>query len=183
MINKTDEELAKLTQEGKTEAFGVLVDRYEKKLLRYGKRFLFDYENVKDAVQDVFIKAYSNIQGFDCSKKFSPWIYRIAHNNFVNIIKKKKREPYTFFDTDIIFSFVSEDETFSELEKEEQNREVKKYLKDIKPKYREILILFYFEEKDYREISDILNIPVSTVGVRLKRGREEIKKIYEKRKQ
>ena len=182
MKDITDEELAKLTQEGETEAFGILVERYEKKLLRYGKRFLFDYENIKDAVQEVFIKAYGNIRGFDHSKRFSPWIYRIAHNDFVNIIKKNKREPYTIFDTDVIFSFASEEEILTGVERKERKREVEKYLSEIKPKYREILVLFYFEEKDYKEISDILSIPVSTVGVRLRRGREEVKKIYEKRK-
>ena len=182
MEEKTDEELAMLTQEGKTEAFNFLVERYEEILLRYGKRFLFNHENIKDVVQDVFIKAYENIQSFDSSRRFSPWIYRIAHNNFINIIKKNKREPYTFFDTDVIFSFASEEETVSGAEREERKKEVEKYLKEIKLKYREILVLFYFEEKDYREISDILNIPISTVGVRLKRGREEIKKKYEKRK-
>ncbi len=182
MREKTDEELAKLTQEGETEAFGTLVERYEGKLSRYGKRFLFDHENIKDAVQEVFVKAYANIRSFDHSKRFSPWIYRIAHNNFVNIIKKKKREPYTFFDADVIFSFASEEETLSSAERRERKKEVEKYLSEIRPKYREILVLFYFEEKDYKEISDILNIPISTVGVRLRRGRQEIRKKYEKRK-
>jgi RNA polymerase sigma-70 factor, ECF subfamily len=90
---KTDEELVRFVQEKKADVFGIIVKRYEDKLLRYGKRFLFNYENIEDAVQDVFIKAYINIQSFDTSKKFSSWIYRIAHNHFVNIIKKSKKEP------------------------------------------------------------------------------------------
>ncbi len=182
MKDKTDEELAELTQAGNTEAFGLLVERYEDKLLRYGKKFLFDYDHIKDAVQEVLVKAYSNIQSFDPSKPFSPWIYRIAHNCFINIIKKTKREPYVLFDADVIFSLAGEEETAARAEREEKRREVERCLSKLTPKYREILVLFYFAEKDYREISDILNIPVSTVGVRLKRGREEIKKIYEPRK-
>ena len=82
----------------------------------------------------------------------------------------------------MIFTFMNEDDLLGDMEREEERREIDAYLKEIRPKYREILTLFYFEEKDYQEISDILNIPTSTVGVRLKRGREEIKKIYEKRK-
>ncbi|MEX0918914.1 MAG: RNA polymerase sigma factor [Candidatus Paceibacterota bacterium] len=182
MKNKTDKELAEFTQKGNTEAFGILVERYEHKLLRYGRKFLFDYEDIKDAIQDVFVRAYSNIQSFDRTREFSPWIYRIAHNNFVNIIKKKKKEPYIFFDADMIFSLADEEEILTRAEKEEERRDIDRCLKEIKPKYREILILFYFEEKDYKEISDILSIPISTVGVRLKRGRKEIKKIYEQRK-
>ncbi len=182
MKDKTDEELAGLVQQKRTDAFEILVDRYEGRLLRYGKRFLFDHENIKDAVQDVFVKVYINIQGFDVSKKFSSWIYRIAHNDFVNIIRKNKKESYTIFDMDMIFTFTNEDDLLGNIEKEEESKEIDAYLKEIRPKYREILTLFYFEEKDYQEISDILSIPISTVGVRLKRGREEVKKIYEKRK-
>jgi len=183
MDEKTDEELVQFVQRKRTDVFGILVERYEEKLLRYGRRFLFNYENVEDAVQDVFIKAYINIQGFDTSKKFSSWIYRIAHNHFVNILKKNKKEPYLFFDADFIFSFAGKDNFLKDIEIREEKDEIEKYLCKLRAKYREPIVLYYFEEKDYQEISDILEIPVSTVGTRLKRGRNEIKKLlYEERK-
>lgn len=183
MEEKTDEEIAQLVQAKRTDLFGVLIKRYEKKILRYGKRFLFNYENIEDAVQDIFIKAYVNIQSFDASKKFSSWIYRIAHNHFINIITKNKKEQFLFFNADVIFSFAGKENILENLEKEEEKEEMEKYLSKLKIKYREPIILYYFEDKNYQEISDILRIPVSTVGVRLKRGREEIKKLYGKRKQ
>jgi RNA polymerase sigma-70 factor, ECF subfamily len=183
MEDKTDEELVQLVLDNKTEAFGILVERYEKKLLRYGRKFLYDYENIEDTVQNVFIKAYVNIKGFDIKKEFSPWIYRIAHNEFINIIKKKKREPFLFFDADIIFSFAGKNNFLKEIERKEEKEEIEKHLSKLKTRYREPLVLYYFEEKNYQEISDILEIPISTVGIRLKRGRNEIKKLlYEKRK-
>ncbi len=183
MEDKTDEELVQLVLDNKTEAFGMLVERYEKKLLRYGRKFLYDYENIEDTVQNVFVKAYVNIKGFDIKKEFSPWIYRIAHNEFINIIKKKKREPFLFFDADIIFSFAGKDNFLKEIERKEEKEEIEKHLSKLKTRYREPLVLYYFEEKSYQEISDILEIPISTVGIRLKRGRNEIKKLlYEKRK-
>ncbi len=181
--NKTDEELVQLVLKNKIEAFDVLGRRYEKKLLRYGKRFLYNYENIEDAVQNVFVKVYINIKSFDFSKKFSPWIYRIAHNEFVNIIKKEKKEAFLFFDADVIFSFPGKSNLLKELERKEERKEIEEYLNKLKAKYREPIVLYYFEEKDYQEISDILRIPISTVGTRLKRGRDEIKKLsYEKRK-
>jgi len=85
----TDEEVAKRVQAGQSEAFGLIVERYEAKLFRYGKKFLSNHENIEDVVQEVFIKVYQNIQSFDSSQKFSPWIYRIAHNTYVNVLKKK----------------------------------------------------------------------------------------------
>jgi RNA polymerase sigma-70 factor, ECF subfamily len=179
---KTDEELVRFVQEKKTDVFSIIVKRYEDKLLRYGKRFLFNYENIEDAVQDVFIKAYINIQSFDTSKKFSSWIYRIAHNHFVNIIKKSKKEPYLFFDANVIFSFADKGNALEDIQEKEEKKELGRYLNKLKVKYREPLILYYFENKNYQEISDILRMPTSTVGIRLKRGRKEIKKLYEKRK-
>ncbi|HDQ16256.1 MAG TPA: RNA polymerase sigma factor [Bacteroidetes bacterium] len=98
-------------------------------------------------------------------------------------MKKKKREPFLFFDADIIFSFAGKDNFLKEIERKEEKEEIEKYLSKLKTKYREPLVLYYFEEKNYQEISDILEIPISTVGIRLKRGRNEIKKLlYEKRK-
>ena len=88
MTEQTDEQIAQAVQKGDSSAFGLLVERYEPKLLRYAKKFLFDYEDGKDIVQEVFIKAYSNIQSFDSGRSFSSWIYRIAHNEFINAIRK-----------------------------------------------------------------------------------------------
>ena len=64
MADTTDESIALAVQKGDVHAFGVLVEKYEKKLLRYAKRFLFGYEDAADLVQEVFLKAYTNIQSF-----------------------------------------------------------------------------------------------------------------------
>ena len=98
MPEQTDEQIAQSVQKGNVEAFGALVEKFKpENSLRYAKKFLFDYEDGKDIVQEVFIKAYANIQSFDTARSFSSWIYRIAHNEFINTIKKKGREPLSFF--------------------------------------------------------------------------------------
>ena len=83
------------------------------KMTRYAKRFFFDGDEGKDLVQEVFIKAYVNIQSFDASGRFSPWIYRIAHNEFVNNIKKrqKERDNVSIFDFDLLFPHLAAKET------------------------------------------------------------------------
>src|SRR6185369_12863703 len=93
--------------------FGLLVERYEGKLLRYGRKFINSQEDIEDIVQDVFISAYQNIQSFDTSQKFSPWIYRIAHNAFVNGLKRKERSPFVFVDFDAILLHATAEETGS----------------------------------------------------------------------
>ena len=175
---QNDEEIAVQVQSGDKESFGVLVERYESKMFRYARKFLVDYEATEDAVQDVFVKAYTNIQSFDTSMKFSPWIYRIAHNTYINIIKKRGKEPVTFFDPDTFFNIPSSDNISEEYARKEDVEELNNHLHNLDPKYREPIVLFYFEDKGYKEIAEILHIPTSTVGIRIKRGREKIKKQY-----
>ncbi len=178
MRPETDEEIAARVQSGDAESFGVLVERYEAKLIRYGRKFLSGIEDIEDLAQEAFIKAYVHIRSFDANQRFSPWMYRIAHNEFVNALRKKSRGPLAFFDLDVLFPHPFAPEAADD---EAGRRETKEMLEQglakLDPKYREPLVLYYFEELGYREIADVLRIPISTVGVRLNRGRELLKKI------
>lgn len=179
---KTDEELVKMVQAGERDVFGVLVRRYEQKIFRYGRRFVYEAENIKDLTQEIFLKAYVNINSFDASRRFSPWIYRIAHNEFVNALKKKSWEQVlSFIDLDVILPHRPAKQ---DIEDEETRRAIKKDLEKaldrLESKYRELLILYYYEDLDYKAIAEMLKIPVSTVGVRLRRAKSRLKKIMEK---
>jgi len=174
---KSDEKIAQLVQLGNIDIFGDLIEKYESKLLRYGRKFIRGTEDIEDVVQDVFIKAYKNIQSFDLKRKFSSWIYRIAHNEFVNALKKQKKKPLSLFELDVILPHSSVEEVDEKIDNYEIVQKLDKYLDKLKLKYREPLILYYIEELSYKEISDILHIPISTVGIRLKRAKEQLKKI------
>lgn len=178
----TDEALAERVQKGDTAAFALLMHRYEAKIATYARRFLFGYDDIQDLVQEVFIKVYVNIQSFDSTRTFSPWIYRIAHNEFITVIKKRGRERVSSFDPDTIFPHLGYEEHY---ERDADRAFLRKMLDAcidlLGPKYREPLVLYYFEELDYREIADILQIPTSTVGIRLKRGREILQKTFTER--
>lgn len=180
LAGQTDEELALLVQNGQSEKFGELMKRYSAKLFRYGRKFLSDEDNIEDVVQDVFIKTYKNINSFDVSQRFSPWIYRIAHNTYINAIKKQNSGPlYLFdFDTFISHTVVPEDPIAKEKEQIEIKEFVDKGLSEIEPRYREILVLYYIEDLSYKEIADILQIPIGTVGVRVMRAKKILKDKY-----
>jgi RNA polymerase sigma-70 factor (ECF subfamily) len=181
MDQKTDQEIVKDVQNGNIKAFSAIVERYEPKLQRYARKFLFGYEDSADLVQEVFIKAFVNIQSFDSGRSFSPWIYRIAHNEFINEIKKRGREPMSIFDSDTILPHIIGKQTADEdLQKSETREIVEKCLEKIGPKYREPLVLYYFEELGYKEIAEIMRIPVSTIGIRIKRGKALLKEIFKK---
>lgn len=175
----SDEAVARRVQEANVQEFGILVERYERKISRYARKFLSDQEEIKDIVQDVFLKAFENIQSFDATRRFSPWIYRIAHNEFINAIKKKTTSRiFSLFDFDTLLPQPAARETADgPAQKEQMKSALEKGLGALDPKYREVLVLYYYEEMDYKEISDILHIPVSTVGVRLRRGKEKMKKV------
>ena len=176
---QTDEEIAAAVQNGDSDAFGVLVQRYEQKLLRYGGKFLANGEDLKDLVQEIFIKAYANIRSFDAHRRFSPWMYRIAHNEFINAGKKRWREKIFSFNLDMLFPHPAAREVAdAEVNRRDIRRMLDACLAEIGSKYRESLVLYYFEDMGYREIAEILHIPVSTVGVRLQRGRIALKKIF-----
>ena len=180
VLEYKDEELAKYVQEGDVEKFGLLMKRYSGKLFRYGKKFLSNDDNIEDVVQDVFIKTYQNIQSFDITQRFSPWIYRIAHNTYINAIKKQNSGPLYLFDFDTLVSHtvVEENPIIKEREQKEMKDIVDKGLKEIEPKYREILVLYYIEDFSYKEIAEILQIPIGTVGVRIMRAKEILKNKY-----
>ncbi len=173
----TDEELVARVQGGELFVFRELIERYEAKMLRYARRFLLDAEECQDCVQDVFIKAYTNLRSVDPERKFSSWLYRVAHNEFINAIKKKGRERVVALDFDTLLPQLASDIDGPEdvMHRSQVRSQIERHLAELDVKYREPLVLYYFEELEYKEIAEILRIPVATVGVRLKRARERLK--------
>lgn len=181
MVEQTDEVIVTAIQGGDKEAFGTLMKRYEEKMTRYARRFLSSGADIQDVVQEVFIKAYVNIKSLDTSRRFSPWLYRIAHNECVNVLKKKSREKVSFLNLDVVFPHLpSGKKTSDDLTRDEIRQALDQRLGLLPVKYREPLILYYFEDMDYSEIAAMLHIPRSTVGVRLTRGKTLLKKIIAK---
>jgi len=174
----TDEELVKIIRTSDQEQYSVIVKKYQDKLFRYANNIVNDESRATDIVQQTFIKAFINLNGFDTKKSFSSWIYRIVHNEAMNLIKKYKKEVSLLPDFDI----PSNDNVEDEYNKEETATEVKKCLKEIPLSYSEPLSLYYLEDKSYEEISDILRLPVSTVGTRINRAKTQLKKICKKNK-
>jgi RNA polymerase sigma-70 factor (ECF subfamily) len=176
--SQTDEAIVQLITEGDKDLFGELIDRYEAKLTRYVMRFTQQQDDVSDIIQVIFIKAYTNLQSFDTSRSFNSWVYRIAHNESVNHLKKQGGQKISFIDFDTFFPhpFAKEESDTLALSREDKEQ-LEKSLSEISPKYREVLVLYYYDELGYQEIADVLHIPIATVGVRIRRGKEALQKI------
>jgi RNA polymerase sigma-70 factor (ECF subfamily) len=175
----TDESLAQMVQGGSHQAFEILIERFGEKMTRYAKRFFSDKEDVEDLVQDVFLKVYVNINSYDAKQRFSPWIYRIAHNTFVNKIAWKSIRKLVSIDADEIFAptLVAPENVERESIRREEREQMEVHLEKLDRKYKDPLLLFFYEELSYEEIADILKIPTNTVGIRILRGKEKLKKI------
>ncbi len=184
MLPPSDAEVVKMTLKDPNQ-YGLLVERYEAKLQRYilrlGVRILDDQ---LDVLQEIFIKAYRNLNSFDTSLSFSSWIYRIAHNEAISFYRKKNVRPegHLVGDGDEVLSFISSSLDTADVKFDQgiNAEEVNKALGIIDEKYREPLVLRFFEHKEYDEISDILQIPIGSVGTLIHRGKKQLATVLNK---
>ncbi|MFH1891021.1 MAG: RNA polymerase sigma factor [Candidatus Kuenenbacteria bacterium] len=172
----TDEQLVKIIREKDKELYGEIIKRYQTKLSHYLRKFIYDSDELEDVLQMVFIKSYRNLYGFDVHKKFSSWIYRIAHNEAINHLKKNSKGQISL--DQVEYKIIDEKiNLHEEIDRNLLKEKIDKLLTNINLKYREPLILFYFEQKSYQEISDILRIPKSTVGTLISRAKDQLKEL------
>ncbi len=175
----TDEELVVLTLQNK-DFFAYIIDRYKSKIFRYISRLtnLSDFE-LHDVLQDIFIKVYENLNDFDSDLKFSSWIYRVAHNQIIDVHRKNKARPqghYIDVEDFVLQNIANDFDVVEQANLEYSKKYIGKALNSLDQKYREVLILRFFEEKDYKEISDILKKPPGTVATLLNRAKKQLKK-------
>lgn len=160
-------------------AFGVVIERYEEKLSRYIERLgVRVHDDRLDVLQEIFIKAYKNLNSFDGSFKFSSWIYRIAHNEAITWYRKRSVRPegHLVADGEEVMLLTKDGSLGAEQLFDESvgAKEVLRALDEIDIKYKEALILRFFEYKEYDEISDILRIPIGSVGTLILRGKKQL---------
>jgi len=186
----SDNELVKLIQAGNADLFAVVIERYQGKLFAYLYRLIGGREEAEDLLQDVFIKAFRNLKSYDSDRKFSSWIYRIAHNEAVNYIKRKSLKRFISWEDvtstkDKLVSNNTEDGADREWLRKEAIQEIDEAINNLPIKYKQVLILRYYSEKSYEEISEILQKPVNTVGTLINRAKrkmaEEVERLNDNR--
>jgi RNA polymerase sigma-70 factor (ECF subfamily) len=172
----SDEEVVVVVRTKNKEVYAEIIKRYQAKLMRYASYMMGDEQKGADIVQESFIKAYINLNGFDTKKKFSSWIYRIVHNEAMNVFGKNKKQTTINDNVDFDSGVNIEDEFI----KKELVNHAHLCLEQMPIIYKEPLSLMYLEDKTYEEISDILRIPIGTVGTRINRAKGLMKKLCQK---
>lgn len=180
----TDEQLVQRALED-LEVFGQIVERYETKLKFYILRIShFSDLEAEEILQEVFVKAWKNLNGFDPELKFSTWLYRIAHNETISAFRKAKSRGETEaleLDPELFDALPGSDDLVAELDQKLDASTVQETLQTLPKNYREVLILRFIEDKSYDEISDILQKPGGTVATLLNRAKTQFKQAYERK--
>jgi RNA polymerase sigma-70 factor, ECF subfamily len=175
----TDNELVEIIRSHDQEKYGEIIERYQGKLTAYLYRLVGSYEEAQDLLQDVFIKAYKNLNSYDIERKFSSWIYRIAHNEAVNYIKRKSIKRFIPWEDisatkDKLEMISFEEGAEKAWIRKETEGEVNLAMDRLPFKYKQVLALRYYSDKSYDEISEILGKPINTVGTLISRAKKKL---------
>jgi len=175
---RTDEELLSAYRQGDRRSFSQLVERYQRELFHFLIRFLGDRAAAEDVFQEAFLQVHQSADQFDPSRRFRPWLFTIAANKARDLIRSQARRPTNPLQASInpgdddsgeFMDLMSSSDAFpgEPMEKAELQQSVQKAVMGMPDHLREILLLSYFHQFPYKQISDILEIPLGTVKSRL----------------
>jgi len=172
LFNLTDEQLVELAVTEKPDAFGEIVKRWERKIFALCFGMLLREDEAKDAAQETFISAYRNLKNFRGDAKVSSWLHRIAVNQCLTVKRRAKTRQESFLDdeensAERVFVAPSHQMPSKTAEQNERLHLVRQAVHSLPLDLRQIIIMKEFEEMTFQEISDVLDLPLSTVKSRL----------------
>lgn len=153
---------------GDASSFEPLVVRYERVLFAVAFRLLANHEDARDATQNTFIRAYERLESFDPERRFFSWIYRIAVNESLNL--RRARRPQETLGNGLEVAGLQ----VETVEARETAARVEEALNQLSEEYREVVVLRYFGELSYGEISQAIGVPEKTVKSRLFSARQRL---------
>jgi RNA polymerase sigma-70 factor (ECF subfamily) len=178
----SDEELVRLSLDGNEDAFTFLVRRYQRRLTAFLGQLVGDIELAKELCQEAFIRAWNALERFNPKYRFSTWLFRIGHNLGIDHLRRRKLKTVALYRTDRDgdeVEIVVEDQTKDPLGHFE-NAELAVSLRDaidnLRPEYRELVLLRHFGCLSYQEIADFKNMPLGTVKNKLFRAHTVLRK-------
>lgn len=169
-----DHGLVDSTLRGDRQAFGELVERYQRLVASVAWRYGIGQMEIEDVVSEVFVKAYQNLHRFRPEHAFSTWLYRLAINHAIDHTRRQRKEQGR---TEMPQSLLDPAPTADEgVESGERATLVRSALAKLKAHYRDVLFLVYVEGLKIEEVAGVLGLPQGTVKTRLMRGREALRR-------
>ena len=172
VTNLTDEQLVEMAVTENPDAFGVIVNRWERKIFALCYGMLSREDEAKDAAQETFIAAYRNLKSFRGDAKVSSWLHRIAVNQCLTTKRRTKTRSESFIDDEA----GEEDKVFiaplnlspaKTTEQSERLLMVRQAVFSLPVDLRQVIVMKEFEDMTFQQISDTLDLPLSTVKSRL----------------
>lgn len=169
---------------GDRRAFSQLVEVYQRPVYSITYRMLGSPEEAEDAAQEAFVRAYSNIDKYDPSRKFSTWLFSIANHHCIDRLRKRRVTWVSIDDNPVLGNLVgdSPQPEHHAIDVEERDN-VQQLIEQLDPSYRMPLVLRYWEDCSYEEIAEIMEISVAAVKSRLFRARQQVASLYTEREQ
>lgn len=172
--------LVRETLEGNQASFQLLVERYQSRMFALARHYTRSQAEMEDMVQETFLKAFRRLDTFQHQSSFYTWIYRIATNTILDVLKRRGRSPvHAVEDIELSQSIsnpgprvVSPD---AQIQREEIARITHEVLADMPEIFRTVLVMREFDEMAYQDIADTLGISIGTVESRLFRARARFK--------
>ena len=171
-INLSDEQLVELAVSAEPDAFGEIVRRWERKIFALCFGMLGREDDARDAAQESFIAAYRNLANFRGEAKVSSWLHRIAVNQCLTMKRRQKTRSEDFIDDESgeeerIFVAAARYSPANEAEQVERLKVVRQAVGALPTELRQVIVMKEFEEMTFQEISETLELPLSTVKSRL----------------
>lgn len=166
---------------GSFDAFAELIFLYEKKIYNYCLRMTNCREDAEDLTQEVFVRVYRNLKGFQGNSRLSTWIFRIAHNICIDHFRKSKFTMVSLnqtknYEDQREMELPSEDPTpEQEALRKEQQEFLLKSIENLRPEYKTVIILRDIQHHSYEEIAEILDVPLGTVKSHISRARTALR--------
>lgn len=178
----TDTQLIERTLGGESDAFNLLVHRWERQIYGLTLRMLGRDDEARDATQETFLSAFRNLRKFRGEAKFSSWIYRIALNTCNTKLRGRNKDFVSIEQQQEATGWEPADESgdlAEGVQKEQIAHHVRRALQGLTPDMRQIIVMKEYEGLKFSEIADILGIPLSTVKTRMYTGLAELRKRLE----
>jgi RNA polymerase sigma-70 factor (ECF subfamily) len=182
-VTQRERELVERARRGDRAAFGSLVELHRERAYSAALSLLRDHEEARDLSQEAFVRAFQALDRFDPARPFFPWYYRILRNRCLNHLKRHGPRRKVSLDAmceedHLQFEARTEDPVRS-IQAEQMSRHLRAAIGRLKPEFREIIVLYHFEEMSYRDIADSLRIPIGTVMSRLFHARRALAQLME----
>jgi RNA polymerase sigma-70 factor (ECF subfamily) len=182
-----DHDLVARALDGSQDAYREIVLRYQKPVLSLLLRMVRQRELAEELAQEAFIKAFRALARFDASRRFSSWLFKIAHNTAIDHLRRSRLDTdsldaETFDDGPSLHDRMADEQAAppdEAVERRDLLQAIERAVARLRPDYREIVLLRFIQDFSYQEIAEILDLPLGTVKTNIHRARKELVALLE----